>query len=131
LGTLFDKTERLVKISNYLGTLLNLSVEEKAQLSKAAYLSKADVVTQVVKEFPELQGKLEKSMRVWMVRSSSIYPLKMMMKGSFSTVSCHQALAFSAFPTWEISRLVQTRSKHPGISRAAATPFKCGRVSSA
>jgi len=58
LGTLFDKTERLVKISNYLGTLLNLSVEEKAQLSKAAYLSKADVVTQVVKEFPELQGKM-------------------------------------------------------------------------
>ena len=58
LGTLFDKTERLVKISTYLGTLLNLSVEEKAQFSKAAYLSKADVVTQVVKEFPELQGKM-------------------------------------------------------------------------
>ncbi|BAL80961.1 glycine--tRNA ligase subunit beta [Caldisericum exile] len=58
LGTLFDKTERLVRIADYLGELLRLDPNEVALLKRACFLSKADITTQVVKEFPELQGTM-------------------------------------------------------------------------
>ncbi len=54
LGTLYDKTQRLVEISTRLAKDLYPEKVEKAQ--RAAYLSKADLLTEMVKELDELQG---------------------------------------------------------------------------
>jgi glycyl-tRNA synthetase len=55
LGSLFEKTKRLLKLSETLGFLLGFSAP-----SKAALLAKADLATQVVYQFPELQGTMGK-----------------------------------------------------------------------
>lgn len=54
LGTVYDKVERLQRHVNFLQRHLNLSTQEKAK--RAAHLSKADLATEMVHEFPELQG---------------------------------------------------------------------------
>jgi glycyl-tRNA synthetase beta chain len=54
LGSLHDKAERISSIASFLADALNLPFKEK--LRKAAMLSKADLVTGIVREFPELQG---------------------------------------------------------------------------
>ena len=56
LGSLWDKTLRLKSLSRRLALLLNLQEEEKEMAIRAAYLSKADLVSSIVYEFPELQG---------------------------------------------------------------------------
>lgn len=56
LGTLYEKTERLIRLSEYLGEVLKLTPNQQAITSRAAYLAKADLVTSMVYEFPELQG---------------------------------------------------------------------------
>lgn len=58
LGTLFEKTERLAFIAAMLSKTLNPSLSDK--LSRAALLSKTDLITGVVREFPELQGVMGK-----------------------------------------------------------------------
>lgn len=54
LGSLYDKTQRIRHIVNHLGKRLMPEILEL--LDRAALLSKADLVTGVVREFPELQG---------------------------------------------------------------------------
>lgn len=56
LGNLYEKTERLVKLSEFIGRALKLSSEQLAQVKRIAELSKADLTCQMVFEFPELQG---------------------------------------------------------------------------
>lgn len=56
LGTLFDKTLRLEKISEYLCEELHFSPELTSDALRAARLSKADLSTKLVFEFTELQG---------------------------------------------------------------------------
>ena len=56
LGSLYDKVERIVKIATYLADLL--APDKKASIERAAYLSKADLVTEMVGEFPDLQGEM-------------------------------------------------------------------------
>jgi glycyl-tRNA synthetase len=58
LGSLFDKTERIEKHATMLHGLL--PVCDLAQLKRAAHLSKADLTSGVVYEFPELQGTIGK-----------------------------------------------------------------------
>ncbi|QJC33152.1 glycine--tRNA ligase subunit beta [Enterobacteriaceae endosymbiont of Donacia clavipes] len=53
LGNLFDKTIRVEQISKFLAKILNVNIEYCIRASK---LSKCDLVTQIVYEFPELQG---------------------------------------------------------------------------
>ncbi len=53
LGTQLERTKRLVELSGFIANLMGFD-EEKAK--RAAYLSKADLLTQMVYEFPELQG---------------------------------------------------------------------------
>ncbi len=53
LGTMFDKAMRLVDLSAYIATLIGAKVEPT---KRAAYLSKADLLTHMVYEFPEVQG---------------------------------------------------------------------------
>jgi glycyl-tRNA synthetase beta chain len=55
LGSMFNKTKRIQQLSCRLSTSLNLGID-LSQLDRAAYLCKADLVTQLVYEFPELQG---------------------------------------------------------------------------
>lgn len=54
LGSIMDKVERLQKLAVYIGTANSLSNE--AWLDRAAYLCKADLLSHMVYEFPELQG---------------------------------------------------------------------------
>lgn len=54
LGTLFDKTMRIEAISAYLAQQLAPDMVQSCK--KAALLCKADLVTQMVGEFPSLQG---------------------------------------------------------------------------
>lgn len=56
LGTLYDKTERLQNLTAYLADAAKISAADRAALSRAAYLAKADLLTSMVYEFPELQG---------------------------------------------------------------------------
>jgi glycyl-tRNA synthetase beta chain len=53
LGRMNEKVERLEKLSFYIAGILN---KDKKTVKRAAYLCKADLVTQMVYEFPELQG---------------------------------------------------------------------------
>lgn len=56
LGSLYDKVERLMELSRYLAGVLKLGPQEEERVLRAAYLCKADLVTTMVYEFPELQG---------------------------------------------------------------------------
>jgi len=58
LGSLYDKTERLVAMTGYLSEKIHQS--EKEVIVRAARLAKADLITGVVREFPELQGVMGK-----------------------------------------------------------------------
>lgn len=61
LGTVYEKVERVMELGNYLAQ--ELGITETAVLEsvkQGAYLSKADLVTNVVYEFPELQGIMGK-----------------------------------------------------------------------
>ncbi len=60
LGSLLEKTERNEKIAEFLAKKLRLSEEEFFLLKKATRLAKADLITEMVKEFPELQGVMGK-----------------------------------------------------------------------
>lgn len=54
LGTVLDKVNRIERLALYLGAKYNLS--NKELVSRAASLCKADLVSNMVYEFPELQG---------------------------------------------------------------------------
>ncbi|MCK5512110.1 MAG: glycine--tRNA ligase subunit beta [Thermodesulfovibrionia bacterium] len=54
LGSLFDKVQRIAFLCSFFADELDLKSKEK--LLRAAMLSKADLVTGIVREFPELQG---------------------------------------------------------------------------
>jgi len=56
LGTVYDKVGRLAKLSLFIGQELGLSDEQKDNIIKISELSKTDLATGMVYEFPELQG---------------------------------------------------------------------------
>jgi glycyl-tRNA synthetase beta chain len=58
LGTLYDKTIRVQKLAIKIGEYLEVGEETRKNIERAAYLSKADLVTKMVDEFTELQGKM-------------------------------------------------------------------------
>lgn len=58
LGTLYDKTERVVSLATFLAE--KLMPESREFVERAAWLCKADLLTGVVSEFPELQGLIGK-----------------------------------------------------------------------
>lgn len=55
LGNLADKTSRLIKLTNFIGKKLKI---DTALTKQAANLSKCDLVTEMVVEFPSLQGTM-------------------------------------------------------------------------
>ncbi|MEP6489489.1 glycine--tRNA ligase subunit beta [Microcoleus vaginatus GB2-A3] len=56
LGTVRAKVDRLCKIASLIATQLQITDEEQAYIARAALLCKADLVTQMVYELPEMQG---------------------------------------------------------------------------
>jgi glycyl-tRNA synthetase beta chain len=63
LGTMYEKTQRVAKIGKFIAKTVDIGLSEesqenalKAQVARAAKLCKADLVSQVVGEFPKLQG---------------------------------------------------------------------------
>jgi len=56
LGSLQSKVDRLVELAAWIGEILGYSPQEVADVRRAALLAKADLVSHVVYEFPELQG---------------------------------------------------------------------------
>jgi glycyl-tRNA synthetase beta chain len=57
LGTIYDKTQRLRKLAGLLSDDLNIN-KEKVQI--AASISKSDLCSDLVREYPELQGVMGK-----------------------------------------------------------------------
>ncbi len=58
LGTIYDKTVRIQKLSEKICEYLEVGEETTNDVLRAAYLSKADLTTKMVVEFTELQGKI-------------------------------------------------------------------------
>ncbi|HHX73423.1 MAG TPA: glycine--tRNA ligase subunit beta, partial [Firmicutes bacterium] len=58
LGTMRNKTERLIRLCDAVATELQVAEDVKAAAVRAAYLAKADLLTRMVYEFPELQGTM-------------------------------------------------------------------------
>ena len=58
LGSLYNKTKRVASIAEFLANKIIPS--EKDRLSSAAWLSKTDLITGIIREFPELQGIMGK-----------------------------------------------------------------------
>lgn len=56
IGTLSEKVARVRSITNQLAELLSFNEEDKKTVDRAAEISKFDLVTHMVYEFPELQG---------------------------------------------------------------------------
>ncbi|AOZ91714.1 glycine--tRNA ligase subunit beta [Paenibacillus crassostreae] len=56
LGTIADKVRRIRRIADGLSSKLQVSQDNEDSISRAAEICKFDLVTQMVYEFPELQG---------------------------------------------------------------------------
>lgn len=56
LGTVRAKVDRLCKIASLITNQLQITGEQQAYIARAALLCKADLVTQMVYELPEMQG---------------------------------------------------------------------------
>lgn len=55
LGTLYDKSQRLVRLGGYVASVVDANT---VIVRRAAELAKCDLVTDMVQEFPELQGTM-------------------------------------------------------------------------
>ena len=55
-GSMLDKVKRLVALANKLAETLGFDEEDKRRVERSAYLCKADLLTQMVRELDELQG---------------------------------------------------------------------------
>ena len=56
LGTIYEKVERIIANTEKIGALLDVDSETAQLARRTAILAKADLVTNMVYEFPELQG---------------------------------------------------------------------------
>ena len=56
LGSMLDKSERMVKLADEISGMLGLTDDELRNTQRAAYLAKADLTTQMVTEMTSLQG---------------------------------------------------------------------------
>lgn len=69
LGNYRDRTDRIAKLSSFLShRLINLNMlspEDVTLVERAAFLCKADLLTQMVGEFPSLQGIMGREYAEW------------------------------------------------------------------
>jgi len=60
IGSMYDKVERIIALSEIIGNKMKLDRESVKILKRSAQLCKSDLVSEMVKEFPELQGIMGK-----------------------------------------------------------------------
>lgn len=58
LGSMFDKTNRIIELANFIAK--KLDYDDLLLVKKSALLAKTDLVSEMVGEFPELQGIMGK-----------------------------------------------------------------------
>lgn len=58
LGTLYDKSQRISQLAGYIMGKINSDVANVSLAKRAGLLAKADLTTNMVGEFPELQGMM-------------------------------------------------------------------------
>ncbi|HEY3313076.1 MAG TPA: glycine--tRNA ligase subunit beta [Anaerolineales bacterium] len=56
LGSMLDKSERMLKLAPSLGSMLGLDETQLVEVRRATFLAKADLTTQMVTEMTSLQG---------------------------------------------------------------------------
>ncbi|WP_044642388.1 glycine--tRNA ligase subunit beta [Risungbinella massiliensis] len=56
LGTVGDRLRRVANLAQHIGSQMDLAAEEQADLTRAATIAKFDLATQMIGEFPELEG---------------------------------------------------------------------------
>lgn len=56
IGSLYEKMQRVAKVAQLIGETIGLTSTQKADLLRASEIYKFDLVTNMVGEFPELQG---------------------------------------------------------------------------
>ncbi|MEA5512382.1 glycine--tRNA ligase subunit beta [Crocosphaera sp. UHCC 0190] len=56
LGTIRDKVDRIMDMAQQIADYLKITPKQREEIESTALLCKADLVTQMVYEFPELQG---------------------------------------------------------------------------
>jgi glycyl-tRNA synthetase beta chain len=56
LGSMYDKTNRNIKLSEKIAQKLDMSEQQTENIKSASKYAKIDLVSQMVREFPELQG---------------------------------------------------------------------------
>src|SRR5699024_4791847 len=56
IGTLAEKVNKVTAIAKEIGQLLEVDFTTAEKISRAAEISKFDLMTDMVNEFPELQG---------------------------------------------------------------------------
>ena len=56
IGSLYEKMQRVAVIAQIIGETVELSEDERTELKRASEIYKFDLVTNMVGEFPELQG---------------------------------------------------------------------------
>jgi len=72
LGSYYDKTLRLVKLADRITTSLKVDEKTREIVKEAAYLCKADLTTQIVKEFPSLEGIMGKEYALYFKKSPRV-----------------------------------------------------------
>jgi glycyl-tRNA synthetase beta chain len=58
LGSILDRSKRIAKITQIIGKMINASADVLADAERAAFLAKADLVSNMVMEFPSVQGTM-------------------------------------------------------------------------
>jgi len=56
LGSVYDKSERMLKLADELAKMLNLDDLQRSNVQRSTFLAKADLTTQMVTEMTSLQG---------------------------------------------------------------------------
>ncbi|GAI52080.1 unnamed protein product, partial [marine sediment metagenome] len=72
LGSYYDKTLRLVKLADKIAAFLGENEKVRQRVKEAARLCKADLTTQIVKEFPSLQGIMGREYALYSGRDARI-----------------------------------------------------------
>ena len=72
LGTMREKVDRIIDTAKMIAEQLETSETEQSEIESTALLCKADLVTQMVYEFPELQGVMGEKYAVVSGESNSV-----------------------------------------------------------
>jgi len=73
LGTSYEKVARFTEVADYLCSVLQIAPDVKEDVLRTAKLCKADLMTEMVYEFPELQGVMGREYAKIQGEKESVY----------------------------------------------------------